>query len=264
MKRSHLIAVGFSAAVGLIVGIRAIFKGEMDTAGVVAFSLSLLPYFVLRYVEIRELRAVERALPEFLRDIASSRRAGLTLPLAIKASTALDYGKLSQDVKKIYAQITWGIPLEKALVRFSERRPSKHIQRSISIIVEANRSGGEITSTLDAVANFSKMTREMEEELKGSMKVYTIIIYFSHLIFLGIIVMLINSLLTGMSTLPGMFAGGGLGEMKKVLFHMAIIQGGFTGLVAGKVGEGSIYDGVKHSIVLIVVSFLVFKLLVGT
>lgn len=263
MNRAHLIAAGFSAAVGIVVGIRAIVRGELDATSVLAFSLSLLPYFVLRYAEIRELRAVERALPEFLRDIASSRRAGLTLPLSIKASTALDYGKLSKDVEKIYTQITWGIPLEEALLRFSNRRPSKHIQRSISIIVEANRSGGEITSTLDAVANFSKMTREMEEELKGSMKIYTIIIYFSHLIFLGIVVMLINSLLAGMSTLPGMLVGGSLEDMKKVLFHMALIQGGFTGLVAGKVGEGSIYDGVKHSIALVVVSFLVFKLLVG-
>ncbi len=263
MERKYQISLAFGITLGFVLLIRTIATRSIDTISVIGFALAVSPYFLLRYLELRELRVVEKEFPNFLRDIANSRRAGMTLPHAIKSATGLDYSYLSNDVKRIYSQISWGIPLEEALLQFSKRRASKHIQRSISIIIEANRSGGDITRTLDAVARFSRMMREMEDELKGSMKTYTIIIYFSHLVFLGIIVMLIKSLIEGISGLSGVMQGSNLGEFKRLLFHMSLIQGAFTGLVAGKVGEGSIYDGVKHSLVLLAISYLVFRVGVG-
>jgi flagellar protein FlaJ len=47
-----------------------------------------------------------------------------------------------------------------------------------------------------------------------------------------------------------------------ILFHTAIIQGFFGGLVAGKMGEGAIGNGLKHSLILIAITFLAFFLLV--
>ncbi len=263
MERKEQISLVFGIVLGLAVFVRIIVTKSLDAFSIVGITIALLPFFLIRYIELRELRVVEKEFPNFLRDIASSTKAGMTLPYAIKSATYLDYSYLSSDVKKIYSQISWGIPFEEAILQFSKRRPSKHIQRSSSIVIEANRAGGEITKTLDAVANFSRMMQEMEEELKGSMKTYTIIIYFSHMIFLGILIMLIKSLLEGISGLTGIMHMSNLGSFKELLFHMALIQGGFTGLVAGKIGEGSIYDGLKHSIVLILISYLVFKIGVG-
>jgi flagellar protein FlaJ len=42
---------------------------------------------------------------------------------------------------------------------------------------------------------------------------------------------------------------------------MTTIQAFFGGLIAGKMGEGTISAGLKHSLIMMIVGFLVLKLL---
>jgi len=46
-----------------------------------------------------------------------------------------------------------------------------------------------------------------------------------------------------------------------VFFHTALVQGLFSGLVAGKMGEGSVRDGAKHATVLVTIAYVVFLVL---
>jgi flagellar protein FlaJ len=48
-------------------------------------------------------------------------------------------------------------------------------------------------------------------------------------------------------------------EMKRIFFHLSLIQGLFGGLVAGKMGEGSMSAGLKHSLVMMLLSFVALK-----
>src|SRR5437867_726251 len=58
----------------------------------------------------REIKQVERRLPDFLRDVAEAGRFGMTLAEAIVVSSGGRYGKLTPEIKKMAAQITWGVP----------------------------------------------------------------------------------------------------------------------------------------------------------
>jgi flagellar protein FlaJ len=49
---------------------------------------------------------------------------------------------------------------------------------------------------------------------------------------------------------PGMFI--------RVMFHASLVQGFFSGLVAGQMGEGAISAGLKHSIVLSMIAWITF------
>jgi flagellar protein FlaJ len=42
---------------------------------------------------------------------------------------------------------------------------------------------------------------------------------------------------------------------------MAIVQGIFSGLVAGQIGEGSVTAGIKHSLIMTFSGFAIFMLL---
>jgi flagellar protein FlaJ len=47
----------------------------------------------------------------------------------------------------------------------------------------------------------------------------------------------------------------------KILFlHMVLIEGLFSGLVAGKMGEGKAKAGLKHSTIMVFVGWIAFKL----
>jgi flagellar protein FlaJ len=47
--------------------------------------------------------------------------------------------------------------------------------------------------------------------------------------------------------------------MQRIFFHLSLIQGFFGGLVAGKMGEGSISAGLKHSLVMMLLGFVALK-----
>ena len=48
--------------------------------------------------------------------------------------------------------------------------------------------------------------------------------------------------------------------MDRAFFILILVQAFFTGLVVGKLGEGKIKAGIKHSAILLVISFLFLAL----
>jgi flagellar protein FlaJ len=48
--------------------------------------------------------------------------------------------------------------------------------------------------------------------------------------------------------------------MQRIFFHMTAIQAFFGGLVAGKMGEGTISAGLKHSLILMLCGYVALKI----
>ena len=48
-------------------------------------------------------------------------------------------------------------------------------------------------------------------------------------------------------------------DLKRIFLHLTIVQGFFSGLVAGKMGEGSISAGLKHSLIMMLLGFVALK-----
>ncbi len=241
----------------------------LDFTAMMIAIVGLVPWYLVRYTEYQRIKTMEERFPDFLRDLSEARRAGMTLPHAIRFVSKLDYSHLTAEIKKMSAMISWGVSFEKALTMFSKRCKTRHIQRSSSIIIEADRSGGNITNILDSVSKYSRMMREIEKEQAGVMRGYTIIIYIAFLVFLAIVIILVKLLITGIGGVSGISSIGGgmvgsarMGEFKTLLFQMSIIQGVFTGLVAGKVGEGSVLEGIKHSVVMVILAIIAFQFFV--
>src|SRR2546428_95485 len=92
----------------------------------------------------REVKQIERRLPDFLRDVAEAGRFGMTLAEAIVVSSGGRYGKLTPEIKKMAAQITWGVPAAEALHLFAERVKTPMVQRVVAIVVKSSDAGGAV------------------------------------------------------------------------------------------------------------------------
>src|SRR5207245_3397982 len=68
------------------------------------------PYGFFLAKRQREIKQVERRLPDFLRDVAEAGRFGMTLADAIVVSRRGRHGKLPPASKKVAAQVTRGGP----------------------------------------------------------------------------------------------------------------------------------------------------------
>lgn len=273
-------------------------SGDVGALGVsLMFSLiaGATPFFLYKYFRIKKLKEIEDQMPNFLRDLVESVKGGMSLDVAIKTATKADYGRLSNEIVKIYNQMSWGVTFDKALVTFSRRmKESDLINRTIRIIVEARKSGGDIISVMETVASDVSIIKEAEKDRKSSTSKQVMVMYMIYFMFIGIIIAL-TKILIPLSDLSsagqgiGAFGGGGgpcsstpegnakficsfflsiakvfgmgegsIGYYKSLFFSMTLVQGILSGLIAGQIGEDSVYAGVKHSLILMGIGFSIF------
>jgi flagellar protein FlaJ len=254
-------------ALALVV-VGALFQADNFVFFVIAafFEISV-PFSFFLYFEHARIESIEEHFPDFLRDIAEFRRSGVTLSKAIQNASFNDYGQLSPEVKKIALELSWGVPFEEAMERMTNRVESKMVDRAIGIITAAQAAGGEVTTILETVSSDLRKLKELEAERKSKLSVYTMTIYTIYLLLLFIIVVLTESLVPAIPKMQaaGQFLGGTIGsitefEFRELLFHVTMIEAFFAGLISGQMGEGKVTAGIKHSIILVLISLLAFQL----
>ncbi len=149
--------------------------------------VSILPYGILSFLKNRAVRQVEEQFPNFLKELAESKRGGMTLMQALESSQKSDYGRLNNEIEQIHDEMSWGIPLPKVMERFSQRmEESTVIQQSISILLQSFRSGGNITKTIESIAEDSGQLREVIREKNSKVRQQVLIMYVIYFLFVGI------------------------------------------------------------------------------
>lgn len=227
-------------------------------------------YGFYQYARSRYIWKIENAFPEFVRDLAESRKVGLTLPKAIQIASKGNYGPLTREVKRMAKKISWGSSVVDAFSDFAKRVNTPLINKIVSLIIEANRGGGSVADVLDSACRYAREIQLMKKERKSSMASYVVIIYVSSIVFLVIILILAKQFLPmlcgkGVAGLAGVTAGSSvvsLDDITLAYFYAAIIQSIGSGFVAGVFEEGRLSAGVKHAFILTLLTWLSFKFLV--
>ena len=242
---------------------------------VLAISISWLQFWLDFLKEMNRQKEIETKFLEFVRTLVSTVKSGIPIPTAIIETARGDFGGLSPYVKKLANQIEWGIPIQEALFNFGNNTKSPVIKRSISIVMEAERSGGDIENVLDSVTESVLNIKKIKEERKAS--VHPQIVQGYIVFFVFIIVMLVLQLKLfpelNKTGLAGGLAGIGLKEgvigssepisLDNIFFGLVIIEGFFTGIMIGKFSEGTLKQGLLHSVYLITIATLIITTVKG-
>jgi flagellar protein FlaJ len=237
-------------------------------AAIVAF---ILPAYYI-HVEDKRIKNAEEVFPDLLRDLAQSKKAGLSLVDAFALTSEVEFGVLTETMHNIATQLTWGVSFDRAMELLAKRFPTPLIKRSVNMVIEGYRVGGDVALVLQVAADDALELKTLELKRVGELAPYTIISYLTFFVFLGVLAVL-NNWLIPMMTLSGESMVG-MGEMgkaviqevdvetpKMIFFHCAIIEGICAGLVAGKLGDGKITAGIKHALILSLSAFACFAFL---
>jgi flagellar protein FlaJ len=227
-------------------------------------------YGMYEFSRRRRIRKIDERFPDFIRDIAESRRAGMTFTKAIMYSSKGDYGLLTPEIQKIARQISWGSSVDTAFKSFAARVNTKLIRRTVSLIIEASRSGGNVADVLDAATKDARELKLLESERRAGMLSYVAVIYVGMGVFLLIIIVLCKSLLPsmitegseGVSVALGKVTSITLSDVTHLFYYASLIQTAGMGIIAGVFEEGDIVSGVKHMFIMVLVSLLIFKIIV--
>jgi flagellar protein FlaJ len=259
------------AIISAIVGLATFFVAlpfyltspDLDYILVIAFTIGVTPPGIASVVHNRWKSKIEKATPDFLRDLATSFKTGMPLYTALEHAAKRDYGPLTTELKLMVSQMSWGMNFNEALMEFSKRIDLPLIKKAAVLILEAGRHGGDLSDIFESTAKYVDNVNSWTNKRKMQTLPYVAIFYFSVVIFLFIIIIISNMIFIPMSDIAT--AGSGLitpiltSEMaRRVFLHTALLEAFFGGILAGRIHEDSFLGGLKHAAVLAVTSGLAF------
>jgi flagellar protein FlaJ len=266
-KKTKKIVVAISVIVAVsiaVVGYYLVgFSAELDDYMFFSFLAVVSPIAMLNYVDYRWRKAVDEHLPDLFRSIVQAEETGMTLPKALEEAAKRDYGPLTCELKKMTAQISWGASFEDALLAFGKRVGTVLTLRTVPMIIEASRSGGRVEKVFDPMGKFIQSTLFLEKERKTQTRPYIAIIYVALFVFLFTIVLLFKTFFTSVEGVPllGTSSESPV-DLQRTFLHMTFVQGFFGGLVAGKMGEGTMSAGLKHSLIMMILGYVALRLFI--
>lgn len=271
-QKIHWIVIGLSIVIILssffLLGTRFFFF---------VFGIGILigasPFVFSIINETRIASEKEEMFLEFSRNLVESVKTGTPINKSIINVKDKPYGVLSENIKKLANQISLGIPLEKALQTFSRDVKNRAISRALTLIGQAERSGGEIGGILESVTEAISTVEKLKKERKAAISTLVVQGYIIFFVFIVIILVLqfqILPLLVDIAPDLGGAAGIGVGsigggggapitqeEISSSFLYLLLVQGFFCGLAIGKLSEGNIKSGIRHSFILMLIAFLI-------
>jgi len=265
-EKMHWMGIGIGLAIALVSFF--IFKEKTMLYFVLVISLIIgsLPFLISLLFGQGRQREKEEKFLAFSRDLVESVKSGTPISKSIVQLRTRNYGALTQHIQKMANQLSLGFTLNQALNNFAKDTKSKVILRAVGLISEAERAGGKIESILDSVSKSVNQIEVLRKEQKAAVSNLVTQGYMIFIIFIVIMLVLEFKILPLVSDLDGSGGGGDLDiQIQKMnpedfampLFVMLLVQAVFAGLVIGKISEGSIKKGIKHSFILLAVTLLV-------
>ena len=225
--------------------------------------IMLVPSAVLDLRHQRWISSIENQMPLLVRGVAESQETGMTLIRALEkvVDNKMVSGPLSKEVKQLVIEMSWGTSFEDALTNFRKRINSPIVNRFCVLVLEASRSGGTIKKVFTSTAGFMEEMKEIDRDTSAQMKPYIIVIYAAFAVFIVTAILLVNSFfapMEGAQQIQSNLAVGGTGGFKDFFYQNMLVSALTGGLMAGKIGERRVASGMKHSILLAVVGYLIF------
>lgn len=230
---------------------------------VVSFLVAIVPFFISFMLAQSKQREKEEKFLEFSRDLVETVRSGTPVSKGIINLKNRAYGSLSPHIFKLANQLTMGITLSEGLLIFAKETNSTVVSRAVSLISEAEKAGGNIEVILESVVSSVAQVEKLRKERQAS--VSNLITQGYMIFFVFIIIMLVMEFKI-LPLVADLDKGEGLSmsvnkldpeEFSFPLFMMLVVQSVFAGLVIGKISEGTLKAGIRHSFVLLTATLLI-------
>jgi len=265
-----LLLIGGTVSLILSYGVGVLFTTTMiDDIFVFSLLIAIVPLAVLDLKESLRVSSIEASLPNFFRDVAGMNDSGMTLPHAVHIVSEGEYGALTPHIRKLDTEISWGVPFVEAIRRFGKAVNTPLAERSVDLIAHASSAGGDVSEVLRAAAHDAYEFFNLKSERQSGMMIYMVIVVMSFFVFLFVIGVLSSTFLTTMAEAGEAVAASGSSQAfigtvdlflyNRIFCHSGLIQGFFSGLAAGVMGEGRVLAGLKYAAIMVLIAWVAFR-----
>ena len=298
-KRKYLVGISIGVIIvlfdiGLFFGSNYFFP-----ILIVALTLGWVQIWLDFFIENQRQKEIETRFLDFVRNLAGAIKSGMPVARAIVHIAKTDYGSLNPYVTKLGHQVEWAIPAHRALLLFSNSTRNDVIKRSIATVIEAEQSGGNMEDVLESITTSLLEIKKIKQQRRASIHSQVIQSYIIFFMFIGVMIVIQNLLvpyLVGSGDSGGLFGELNMGtitgatsvtsspvvitvdirfdsismfivtlsqwfsSIRGIFFMLTLIQGFFAGVIIGKLAEGDISSGLKHSLILMTIAMMVMSI----
>ncbi len=196
-----ILCVLISLIVGLI--ILLLFPGLLFIGLIVFLVIMDLSIGYPYLMAMKRIDQIEEDLPDALRQMSDTLRAGGTYEYALREIAASEYGPLKVEINNVLRKLEEGENLETALSTLSQNVDSRLVQRTVTIIIDSVRAGAGLADILENIAEDVRAMHRIDRERKSRTLMQVLFITAAGAIvapmIFGFVVTIVNVLLTAAS-----------------------------------------------------------------
>lgn len=270
-----LFGAGFGVGFGLILLNYAPEYAMPGAIGVFVL-FEVVVYASLILSAAKRVGQIEDLLPDFLTMMASNIRSGLTPERALLFSARKEFGPLAKEIDKAAkSTIVAGTPFSEAMMGMTERVQSEIFAKTMRLIVEGMRSGGDLADLLEKTSYDIRKSAALRKEVAATVLTYKLfmlsaagmgapVLYAVSSFMMGMIMDMKEKIsISGSQTsqvLPMFTASSSVPA--DLVFWFAVIAIGVTAvfgsLTAGVITNGKESSGFKYVPMILAISMIIF------
>lgn len=164
------------------------------------FLMVIFLHFAFRiFVDLKKFRRklmIEEVLPEFFQLASANIRAGMPIDRALWFAVRPKFGVLAKEIEVVAKKTFGGGKLDEALVEFARKYDSVVVMRSVYLLNESMKAGGNLGDLLDKLSENIQSMKTLKKEMAANVTTYAIFITFAAIIAAPLLFGLSGQLLT--------------------------------------------------------------------
>jgi flagellar protein FlaJ len=277
LARIGLFGAGFGLGFGLILLNYAPEYAIPAMFGVFIL-FEVVVYAMITLAAGKRVSQIEDVLPDFLTMMASNIRSGLTPERSLLVSARKEFGPLAKEIDRAAkSTIVAGVPFTDALLGMTERVQSEMFAKTMRLIVEGVRSGGNLADLLERTSYDIRKSDALRKEIAATVLTYKLfmlaaagmgapVLYAVSSFMIGMIADMREKINIGASdssqVLP-MFTGNTAVPPELVFWFSVLaiaLTAIFGSLTSGVITKGKESDGFKYVPIILAISMAIFIL----
>ena len=269
------------------------FRGNLEPLERSSFILALIGYWLLSLLislviilffayslitvrKVKRKKEVELVLPDYLQLVSANLNAGMPIDQALWYAVRERFGILNEEIEIIARKTLSGEDLEQALVEFSEKYDSEILKKSIVLLIEGLKAGGELSLVVNKIAWGIKEDQILSKEIAAEVTTYTIFIIVAALFAAPLLYALSNRMIIIMSEITSKIDVQNIVGVSSQIPIKSFAQGinpndfkifsfiglGITAIISAMIisaiKKGSIKAGIRSIPLFLIISYLVF------
>ncbi len=230
-------------------------------------------FFIDSKVKKNEVE-IEADLPEFIDNLVSNLKGGISLEKALIQSVRKGQDALKAEVTLINEKIMTGKSVTQALYEFRKRYDSPIINRTIFLIEEGVKGGGNLSAPLERISENLKTIYNLDDEIKGNTGGFSVVIRVITLVIAPLLFALAITLLTFIGNLFALISkgnqDGGFSFLSAIgpeyvdylivfSYAMLIMITFFSSLITSQLKNEKIYTALKYLPIYILIVIILFN-----